>query len=460
MRFGQSSLFSRWNLSNLSWWVPPLLLATASCAAAGANDEGGVAGPDGPGFSPDEGAAEPGDPADPADPADLSDPNNPNPAPGVPDPDEPETLDEYCNGSGPPIELGDTQDILQQTCTSALAAQVFSHAVCSCTDAVIAGFLETRPLDTGAPPDYINAGAPVGINGNYAADGYGDVGGHFTVAGTDGLGFLGYFVTGGDLKVASAVSVTDLGFTAGYIDVGRDAAVNGNIVLFGYANVGRDLVQPAGALPPLVANVTGQRVVSPVNVADPCKCQPDEIVDIAALVDDAAITNDNNTVQPPLDPALLTGVVGLGIHVTLPCGRFYLNAITGVGDINLHITGRTALFVAGDVASIGHFNVEIDPGGELDLFIKGNLVSIGAGSFGSKDRPAASRVYVAGTGDVLLVGADGFVGNVYAPRANIRGIGATTVYGSLFGNNIIIPGYLSTRYDLDILDDECGPKLF
>lgn len=64
-----------------------------------------------------------------------------------------------------------------------------------------------------------------------------------------------------------------------------------------------------------------------------------------------------------------------------------------------------------------------------------------------------------GTGDVTIVGADGFVGNVYAPHARITAVGATTVYGSLFGREIDMPGYLDVRYDRSILDvDEDCPE--
>ena len=38
------------------------------------------------------------------------------------------------------------------------------------------------------------------------------------------------------------------------------------------------------------------------------------------------------------------------------------------------------------------------PGAELDLFVKGNLFLTGKMSFGDKARPAATRIYVGGSG--------------------------------------------------------------
>ena len=73
-----------------------------------------------------------------------------------------------------------------------------------------------------------------------------------------------------------------------------------------------------------------------------------------------------------------------------------------------------------------------------------------------RDRRSSRR---AGTHTVTLIGASGFVGNVYAPNAEITAVGDTEVYGSLYGGSISMPGYLSIHYDRSILDvnRDCPP---
>lgn len=141
----------------------------------------------------------------------------------------------------------------------------------------------------------------------------------------------------------------------------------------------------------------------------------------------------------------------------MPCGRYYVNQIGGLGGVTLRIQGRTALFVGGDVWATGLFKVELDPGAELDLFIQDDFVLTGAARFGDRTRPAAMRIYVGGTGDVAVAGYGDFVGNVYAPTANITVAGLGVVHGSLFGKNINAPSALMVHYDESILEvgDDC-----
>ena len=87
---------------------------------------------------------------------------------------------------------------------------------------------------------------------------------------------------------------------------------------------------------------------------------------------------------------------------------------------------------------------------QLDLFVRDNLAITGAALFGDRARPSATRVYVGGTGDITVAGYAAFVGNLYAPTANIRVGGFGQIYGSLFGKNIDAAGFLSVGYDAAI----------
>jgi hypothetical protein len=373
-------------------------------------------------------------------------------APILPDtPDAYLTREEFCMGRGPAVIVGDAT-MMTETCAGSIASRVFDHAICSCDDTNVVGYLRTASFDSGVPGTSEDGfGAPVGVNADYLTGGYADIGGTMVVAGTSGVSFVGYLRVGGDAFFADDVSAI------GRIDVARDLWIRGNLPLTVGLYVTRDLHQPAGRTLSPINDIGGSRYTGTFTVPPPCRCGASDIVDIASIVATASRVNDNASVglvANELDP-----VIGLGREITLPCGRFYLTGISGLGDITLRVEGRTALFVQGDVNALGAFDIDLGPDGELDLFIAGNLLSIGAGSYGDRARPARTRIYVGGTGDVTLVGAAGFVGNVYAPRARITAPGATTVYGSLFGQRIDMPGYLDVRYDRAILDVDvdCPP---
>ena len=169
--------------------------------------------------------------------------------------------------------------------------------------------------------------------------------------------FAGYLKVGGDLFDNAGLSAI------GYINILRDAWINGNASALGLVSVGRDLHLSPGSSPPAIATITGQTVTAPFNVTTPCDCAPGDLVDIGGIVANAQTNNDNATI--PLDPGALSSVVGLGVDITLPCGRFYLDSIGGLGTITVHVPGRTALFVGGDVNALGALNVQLGPSGEL-----------------------------------------------------------------------------------------------
>ena len=60
---------------------------------------------------------------------------------------------------------------------------------------------------------------------------------------------------------------------------------------------------------------------------------------------------------------------------------------------------------------------------------------------------------------MAIAGASAFVGNLYAPAANVLVGGVGKVYGSLFGKNIVAAGFLDLGYDLSVRDGgrDCPP---
>jgi hypothetical protein len=332
--------------------------------------------------------------------------------------------------------------LLGGACTGQVAQDTFAAALCSCADTNIAGYLRTRGLgDSDDAGDLVGS---VGVNGDYSTNGYANVGGNFTVAGSRDILFGGLLQAGQDLFFHPAADV------AGVVKVGRDAWLADELRAFGRVAIERDLytADGAGFRGIALVDVGGARHTQQVSIAPPCACGSGQIIDVAALVDDARSNNDDASIG--LDPDALKLTVGIGTPLELPGGRFYLNQIGGVGGIKLRVTGKTALFVGDDLLATGAFRIELAPDAELDLFVRDNLAITGAALFGDRARPSATRVYVGGTGDITVAGYGAFVGNLYAPTANILVGGFGQVYGSLFGKNIDAAGFLSVAYDASI----------
>jgi hypothetical protein len=295
----------------------------------------------------------------------------------------------------------------------------------------------------------MDRGGAVSVNGNYTIIGYSRVGDTLTVAGADPLRLAGAHRTRGDLNMAGALEI------AGVFDVERNARVRGNITALGPFRVAGDLTQPAGAAALFGVSVSGSRRTAPVEVAPPCPCRPEELVDIAGAVRDAERNNHNATVG--FNPRAFSAVVGR-VVTELPCGRFFADRVAGIGSIELRVQGRTALFINGDFDLAGFFDVALGPRGELDVFILGSVLGAGYLRMGGNSRPSGVRIYIAGDRGFTLLGASRFVGNIYAPNAPITIAGYMAVHGALFGRSITTGGDLDVHYDRSILraGEDCG----
>jgi len=93
--------------------------------------------------------------------------------------------------------------------------------------------------------------------------------------------------------------------------------------------------------------------------------------------------------------------------------------------------------VAGDMTS----------GGELDLFVGGDLSVQAAARFGSEAAPASVRTYVGGSGDIVLPASTTFGGFVYAPRARLALGASAELFGGVFVRRASFAGSASVHYD-------------
>ncbi len=355
----------------------------------------------------------------------------------------------FCSATGPVVKLPGSQGSYN-ICTLQIAGTLFQSALCTCNDANVAGYLQTSGFSSLGQGGSTQVGSPVGINNSYQISaGYTEVGGSFSVAGSDSVKFIGYLEAYGDLRLAGSATVP------GYTKAHRNGWLGGNFTDIGPADFGGDL-HHQGSVVAVPLSVGGTNSSGPVTVTPPCPCGSKNILDVAAIVAQGQAKNDNAAIG--LDPAAWTNVLTIDT-VTLPCGSYYLNSIQIGGSLTLQVTGRVALFIGADITVLGELQVQLSSTAEIDIFIKNDLNLVGYALFGDKSRPADTRIYVGGSGDVNLVGAGGFVGNLYAPSSRVTAPGYLDVYGAVFCNDFQIPGYADFEYDEAItqVGNNCPP---
>jgi len=353
----------------------------------------------------------------------------------------------YCRGTGPAILVGDGVTIgdgdgtPDSVCTGTVAVRTFTRALCTCEGYATSTTLTTDSFDSAAGP-YAPGGTSgdVGIDGELRTSALVDVRGGVAVSGAAGAVLLA------DLRVAHDLAIAGALGTGVTVTAGGDAHLAGSIDLAALTVAGTLTVAPGAGLGGTVS--AGATVRAPVEVAAPCACGTDDLVDIPAFV--AGHAADNQDAAIGLAPGRLTDYHG-AVMLDLPCGIYYVGPVRGDGALTLRVTGRAALLVDGDLSLGAPFTVELaTDDAELDLMIAGILSSNQAISIGRADHPARTRVYVGGSGTIELSGDSQLAGNLYAPRAAIALSGTATVHGSLFVRRLDQSGPVTIHYDVDV----------
>jgi len=200
--------------------------------------------------------------------------------------------------------------------------------------------------------------------------------------------------------------------------------------------------------------VVGTTLHEAFDVTPPCACAAEQLLDVGGIVTQGLTRNDNGRIG--LNLASLSAVQSPQ-QLALACGRFALKEISGDPAISLHVGGRVLLFVDANVDAGRNFSLQLDPGAELDWFIRGNLSVSGEALIGDNARPGATRVYVLGAADIALPGTARFSANLYAPHARVSVGPLGDVYGSVFAASITSLGPLLAHYDRALLraDERC-----
>lgn len=362
-------------------------------------------------------------------------------------PDAPPT---FCEGSGPAVLVGDGPFRLR--CGGSVAETTFRFALCSCQDYAGGHVLRTDSFDS-SEGRYVpgGRGGSVGTNGPVASSADMSIGGALWIHHRDGL------TIGGGSGVTVASDLRDLGIVRGALSsltVGADAYVGRDLELRDLRVTGALTIPTDASFVVSGIESTGSVVRAPVSFGAPCNCAPESLLDITGLVDASRTDNDNATAGIAEDA--LDGYAG-GTTLTVPCGRHFLSRVFGTEPLTLRVTGRTAIFVAGDLALTDSFTVIVEDGGELDLFVQGNIVSSHPITLGSPETPAKTRLYVGGSGTVNVVAGAFIAGNLYAPRAELTTAGAIETFGSVFVRRMAASGSVTIHYDTAVLraGDDC-----
>jgi hypothetical protein len=215
-------------------------------------------------------------------------------------------------------------------------------------------------------------------------------------------------------------------------------------------------------------DIDGSYLRDPNEFRPPCACNDSSILNVESLVRWATVYNHNAaaSAEEGFDSSRLENVSSDTIE--LPCGQIFVPSITVSGELVLRVRGRTALFVEKDLISEGKFSLEMAPDAKLDMFIGGDLSLSGGQTVGtllgeqtvdSYARPANLRVYVGQ--NVKLAGATTFIGNLYAPRADVKFVGVQSVCGAIFAREFVSSSSKTTiLYDTSVLraGDDCYPQ--
>jgi len=352
------------------------------------------------------------------------------------DPDA-DTRANYCQGDGPPVLNPGTA---QELCTGEIAAVNFRFALCSCEGLVTAGTLTTSSIDSNGGTS--GQSASVGTNGKFDAAAPVDIGGSLWASGDGGMTTGNTVNVTGDLRSGGSVS-------SGALSVGRDLDLEGNLVVPGDVTVGNELHQPAAGTQTVVGTLSATQVRGPIDIPEPCDCSPELILPIGEIVTSMATANDN--AETGFDSEALRNITS-PVTLDVPCGRLYLSGIDGANEVTLNINGRVALFVGGDLSISGKLTINVPAGSQLDLFVAGNFTAASDVVIGDPDRPAATRIYIGGTGTVAISSSVDLNANLYAPQAELVLAAATVIRGAVFARRIAVAGDLGIVYDEAILD--------
>jgi hypothetical protein len=313
-------------------------------------------------------------------------------------------------GQNAKVEVGNNAMGRAAICIDSPAYELFENSLCVCGDLGQVGSINVSRSEPSAP-------ATMGVNGNVDLVASARVDGAFEIG--QSLTATASLHTTQNLEVAADMDFVGTMTVGGDLAVGRDLSGVGTLDVDGSLRV-------AGSEYMVGSTQAAGRGAYQAPTALPCGCDDASILDVAELVADAKMAADVVT----LGEQFSIGVTEL----TLTSGRYYLPKSETVGSIRIVADGAVALYVDGPVASVGSRSVELTDGSTLDLFVAGDVTTVGAITLNESHSAKDFRLYVGGAQTVQLatVGTLSLRGSIYAPRAVLSYVGSTVIEGSLF----------------------------
>jgi hypothetical protein len=328
------------------------------------------------------------------------------------------------NGSG-------TKTLENQVCPGS-GSGVFANAVCVCQDLADVGELHVLDGPAGS--------GSIGVDGKTALVAFAEVAGTWNAWG----GFAAVGLSVGD----SLVTPGDVSFT-GDVTISGSAVIGGNLSSVGTLDVGGAL-ELGGSDESVGPETVASRAPYAAPAGPPCDCNPNDVFDVGAAV--AAAKQAANGIA---------AFSGVGQQtVTLQTGNYYTTDSAVVGMTTIEIAGSVSLYIDGSLASVGADKWKLDSGATLDLFVSGDVASVGELIAGDPSNPGAFELYVGGSSSVGIgaVGETQFYGSIYAPQAPIAYVGDTKVVGALFAKTLAGVGRLEIDYGAPIVPpNSCNP---
>lgn len=318
--------------------------------------------------------------------------------------------------SGDPTSFSNQVKANAQSCGSP-APSLFGNALCLCGNFDDIGNL----MVTGTSPQNLGS---VGVNGLARVINNTDVQGGWATGGE--------FSAIGNVQVGKSLYVQGDATVTGNVDVKENLEVGGGLAGFGRLAVGGELRQRGDG------RVIGYQKVGGVGSyaaasTPPCGCDGPGLLDVGAAVAAAKNGNDNGA------KGVSTGALkGIGVSdLTLAGGKYFFDGTAGIGLTRIRVTEPSSVYIEGDLEQIGAGLFELEPTASLDLYVSGNVKTIGYTQAGDKAHPEAFRLYIGGNQEVSLsIGAQIFRGSIYAPKANLKYVGHTRVVGGLFAHEL------------------------
>jgi hypothetical protein len=326
--------------------------------------------------------------------------------------------------SGCGLTSGTSDSQAVGNCPASPAPALFQNALCLCGDLNEVGASIATHLANG------NA-ASVGVNGRSNVVGFDDVEGSWA-------SYMGMFGTG-KAHVRDDLSTTGDLVGVGALDVGGDLSVGGDLRGVGELSVGGTL-RVAGQHATLGFGQVKATGPYTAPAGPPCPCDGSTFLDVAAAVTKAKTQNDNAKAGLP------TSVANIGLtKVHLPTGSYYFDHVETIGATHFVADGVVALYLDGSLDAVGAEWIEISPTATLDLYVSGQVRTVGALAVGSD--PSALRLYVGGKdAAVLSVGFQAIAGMIYAPTATVAFVGDTNIHGALFAKDLEGVGLFTIDY--------------